>query len=126
MIIDKLIFPTFSMTIDFDRPELSHNKLVELTLQVEKECPVAKYFNISGIGEGIVWKCSLLDSSLWFKVKGELHSVTKVSSIAAIDIEKIENIKEFVELTVTDNRLNQGIEYMEEMHHEITMKNIGT
>lgn len=48
-------FQTFEMDIDFNNPKMSQNKLVELTNQVEKLCPVAKAFNIEGIGEGIVW-----------------------------------------------------------------------
>lgn len=45
-------FPTYSIDIDFNQPELAQNTLVELTMDVEKECPVGKYFGISTIPSG--------------------------------------------------------------------------
>jgi len=121
-------FPAFNVTIDFNKPELVQNTLVEYTEEVERECPVAKYFGISGVGEGIVWKCvdsKYLSSDYWFKVKGEKHSVTKVKTLAAVDIEKIKAIDEFVDKTVTINRLNQGIDYLKEMGKEIEQRSTG-
>ena len=37
-------FPTYEITINFNEPEMSQNKLVELTIAVEDECPVGKFF----------------------------------------------------------------------------------
>lgn len=50
-------FPTWTRNIVFKQPELGlmQNELAQLTNAVEQECPVAHYFGISGIGEGIVW-----------------------------------------------------------------------
>lgn len=48
-------FPTYDIEIDFNNPEDSQNILVKLTEEVEKECPVGKYFGKISIGEGIVW-----------------------------------------------------------------------
>jgi hypothetical protein len=42
------------MEIDFNMPQLVQNQLSEITIAVEEECPVAKAFGFSGIGEGIV------------------------------------------------------------------------
>ena len=65
-------FPTFEVEIDFNRPELIQNTLVDLTIQVENECPVAKVFGFDNtVGEGIVWYNH--EHGLRFKVKGELH-----------------------------------------------------
>src|SRR5574343_415662 len=50
-------FGEWLVDIDFNNPHLIQNKLVELTDQVEKECPVGKFFGVSATGEGIVWKC---------------------------------------------------------------------
>jgi hypothetical protein len=50
-------FVTELEEVDFNNPELAQNNLVELTKKVGNECPVGKYFGVSGIGEGIVWKC---------------------------------------------------------------------
>jgi hypothetical protein len=49
-------YETFEIEIDFNVPQLSQNKLNELALQVEAECPVAKAFGYPNtIGEGIVF-----------------------------------------------------------------------
>lgn len=121
-------FGSYEIEIDFNRPEFSQNTLVDLTLQVEKECPIGKFFGVSGIGEGIVWSCVTLgfeSSDFWFKTKGEEHSVSKVTKIAAVDIEKIKSNEEFVEKTVTENRLRQGLEYLKEMKIELSPKSTG-
>lgn len=103
-------FPTFEVEIDFEHPELMQNELGKLTEQVEAECPVGKYFGAIGTGEGIVWKCispAYEDSGYWFKVKGEKHSASKVKTLAAVDIEKVNSIKECVETVCTENRMEQ-------------------
>jgi len=112
-------FPHFSMDIDFNNPELSQNKLVELTQNVEKECPVGKYFGISDIGEGIVWEYIDSDVRYIFKVKGEKHQNSKVKTLTTVDVEAITNIKNFVEYAVTENRLMQGIDKMVELRKPI-------
>lgn len=103
-------FTTWTIDIDFNRPEEAQNKLIELTDKVEQECPVAMEFGFSGIGEGIVWKTKFENDVIRFKVKGEKHSSSKVKKLANVDIEKVNSINEFVEYAVTENRLNQGIE----------------
>lgn len=117
-------FPTFEVDIDFNAPEAIQNKLIELTLQVEEECPVAKYFGVSGIGEGIVFT-SISDPNLKFKSKGEKHSSSKVKVLNAVDVEQVENIKEFVEYAVTENRLNQGLEVLRANGIELSQKTTG-
>ena len=63
------------------------------------------------VGEGVVWSAELSPGEVVrFKVKGEKHSSSKVKTLAAVDIEKLNNINEFVNYVVTENRLNQGIE----------------
>lgn len=121
-------FPCFFLQIDFENPQLTQNTLVDFTLAVEKECPVGKQFGVSGIGEGIVWRCIepyFNSSKFVFKVKGKEHSPTKVKTIAAIDIERVNSIKELVGNVVTEQRCNQGIEYLNEQHLEVDVKNIG-
>lgn len=108
-IFNILQFPTYEVEIDFNNPEAIQNKLIELTLAVEEECPVGKYFGVSGIGEGIVFQ-SVENKNLIFKSKGEKHSVSKVKVLNSVDPEKIENVDKFIEYAVTENRLNQGLE----------------
>ena len=65
------------------------------------------------LGEGIVWTpCDselVKDTGTWFKTKGKKHSVSKTKSVAPVDVEKLNSIKEFVEYSVTENRLQQGL-----------------
>ncbi len=112
-------FPKFNIVIDFENPANAQNPLIELTLAVEQECPVGKAFGISGVGEGIVWTCKE-DKSLVFKVKGEKHSVSKVKTLVPVDAEKLANIAEFIDSTVTENRLNQALENIDELSTKCT------
>jgi len=120
-------FPCYSISIDFNNPEIAQEQLAKLTDSVEKECPVGKYFNVSGTGEGIVW-CNAEDTSseYKFKVKGTKHSSSKVKTLAAVDVEKLNSVREFVETTVTVNRLEQGINELKEQGISIERKNTGT
>lgn len=117
-------FKTWFIDVDFNEPEKVQNKFIELTEQVEAQCPVGKYFGVEGIGEGIVWK-STIHPTLMFKVKGEKHSVSKVTKLAAVDTVLIDSMKEFINLALTENRLNQGIEKLTEMGKPIDQKSTG-
>jgi hypothetical protein len=99
-------FENYKMVIDMRNPEFSMAELAELTNEVERCCPVAKFFGVDGVGEGIVWNNH--ENNLTFKVKGQKHSVSKVKTLAAVDVEKLNNIKEFIDYAVTENRLNQA------------------
>ena len=103
-------FPTYSHSVDFSNPERSVNMLASITEEVERECPVGKHFNVSGVGEGVVWRGTLGGKSLIFKVKGEKHSVSKVKKLVTVDPEVVDSINKFVDYAVTDNRLEQGLQ----------------
>lgn len=111
-------FPTYDIDIDMSNPKTSQQKLVEITEQIEKECPVAREFQVeNGTGEGAVWICKTSgyeSSDFWFKVKGEKHSVSKVKSLASVDPEKIKNVQEFTDMSVTENRCLQGLDFLRE------------
>lgn len=107
-------FPLWEIDIDFNKPALSQNKLVEITEQIEKECPVSKQLGIeNSLGEGAVWTCFWNGEKYIFKVKGEKHSVTKVKKLASIDPEIVNSIHSFVEYACTPNRIEQGIQEVE-------------
>jgi hypothetical protein len=114
VVIDHIV-PPISITIDFSNPTLVQNKLLELALKVEEECPVGKYFGFSGIGEGLVFTAVGRPDLQKFKVKGEKHSVSKVKTSSL----------EFVEYACTENRMKQGIEKLIEMGLEIIPQNTG-
>lgn len=127
-------FGKYEIDIDFAHPELSSNKLVELTQEVEKDCPIARYFlgpefQDELIGEGIVWHCCTppyVGGAYMFKTKGQRHSASKVKTLASVDVEKVNSIKECVEKIITDNRLNQGLDHLRLNHLEIVPQNLGT
>ncbi len=110
-------FSTWKIAVDLSEPAEVQNTLIKLTEEVEQVCPVGAFFgrtvetdDYNTIGEGIVWEGSFNGSTVRFKVKGEKHSSSKVKKLASVDPEKMANIAEFVEYSVTENRLNQGVE----------------
>lgn len=113
-IYNVMQFEHQKITIDFNNPQASQNTLVEYTNSVEVECPVGKYFGVTEnkVGEGLVWTPINVKNStrLWFKTKGQKHSVSKVRKLASVNPEKVNSINEFIDYAVTDNRLNQGVE----------------
>jgi len=108
-IIDARDIWTKEIVIDFGVPEKSQNELIDITMAVEAECPVGKYFGVSGVGEGVVWE-HITDEGVRFscKVKGEKHSSSKVKKLASVNVEKMNSIDAFVNYAVTENRLKQG------------------
>lgn len=135
--ISTVVNPEY-LNIKFDAISLEKvaKELSNLTVEVEKEDPFAKHFGFSGVGEGIVWKVVYEEDygdqfdlrkmgDLRFKVKGEKHAVSKVKTLAPIDFEKVAKLTEAVDKYVTENRLNQGIDYLNEMHKELIVENTG-
>ena len=114
-------------------------KMDELTLSVEEECPVGKHFGVSGTGEGIVWHAiqspslpvfksgRYTDSRFWFKTKGVKHiSVRKSEPVSKPNLEAIAKVDAFVEQALTPERLQQGLQMLErEMLLPLEMKSIG-
>ena len=116
-------FGVYNVVLDLDNTHLAQQEIKNITIAIENECPVGKYFGISGIGEGVVFTDETRIYS--FKSKGEKHSVSKVKTIANVDVEKIKKIQDFIDYAVTENRLNQGIEYLKEMNKELDISSIG-
>ena len=116
-------FGIYNVVLDLDNTHLAQQEIKNITIAIENECPVGKYFGISGIGEGVVFTDETRTYS--FKSKGEKHSVSKVKTIANINVEKIKKIQDFIDYAVTEDRLNQGIEYLKEMNKELDISSIG-
>ena len=118
-------FTTYSIDIDFNMPQLVQNELSDLTIKVEEECPVAKAFGFSGIGEGIVWTAEFKGNIHRFKVKGEKHSSSKVKTLAAVNVEKLGGIQKFVDYAVTESRFNQACENVFPNNEPIDVRKMG-
>ena len=124
----------YNTVIDFNNLSTITDALSEVTEDVERECPFAKTFGISGIGEGIVWRsicdyrtkkfCGGDDGDPWmFKVKGDKHKNVKEKSLITIAPEVTDNINQIVSSVLTEQRLNQGIEKLGEKGLEVSKKN---
>lgn len=97
---------------------------------------VKAVFDIDGPGEGYVWyPISLTDvdgavdrenlGRYMFKTKGEKHQVVKTKKAAQIDPEVAKSIDEFVELVVTEARLEQGAREVNRGELDFSHKLIG-
>jgi hypothetical protein len=128
-IFNILRFGHWELDIDFERPEVFQNHLVETTISVETACPAGLHFGVEGVGEGVVWECvteGWRRSGMRFKVKGEKHSVSKVKTLAAVDVEAIKAVEDFVEMAVTEARLEQGLRNLvDEQQKPFEMKSLG-
>lgn len=106
-------FGVYVCEVPLGLPQKVSDELQKITEAVEERCPIGAYFDVDGIGEGIVW--TPMDDKLctnpqsWFKVKGQKHSVSKVKVLASVDPEVLESMEKFVEYACTDARLEQGI-----------------
>ena len=48
----------------------------------------------------------------WFKTKGEKHKGTKTKQLVEVSEEKADSIARFVEMVLTESRLEQGLDYL--------------
>lgn len=123
-------YKTYSIDIDFNNPQLAQNKIIDMTLGVEDECPVAKEFGFTGIGEGIVFSHKTQNGNVYrFKSKGEKHSkASKVTTLKPVDDEKINKIIEVVNKVTPDWRLEQMLEKTFDLMNggSIDVKQMGT
>lgn len=103
-------FETKEIEIDFNRPKLAQNEMIEIMLDVEKHCPVAKKLGHEGIGEGNVWTVEFKDKVYRFKVKGDKHAgKSKVKKLKPVDNVKLNKIHECVNKVTPNWRLDQMI-----------------
>lgn len=106
--------PTYRVTLNLKNLNEFQERVTEITREVEARCPWAFFaFNVEGTGEGVVWvpEGRAYDTSLYFKTKGEAHKVRSnpKGDIAPIDFEKLDTINEYVDVVVTEGRMEQMI-----------------
>jgi len=100
-------FETFEVDIDFENPSKAQEEIVKLTEYVENECPVAKKFGVSGIGEGIVFVGWFDGNRFSFKSKGDKHSNSKVKKLSKVDSELEQKKIDFANYATPSWRLEQ-------------------
>jgi len=122
-------FQQWELEIDFNRPELIQNKLVEITEAVEKCSPFCKAVaGVEGVGEGVVWSCwaeGWKDAGYWFKCKGKEHTTSHTKTLAPIDVEKVATMYEFADKVCTRARLEQGLTWLKDNGKEISQRSTG-
>ena len=119
-------FGQWEFEIDFEKPELAQAEFVSLLEKIEAECPVGKFFGVSGIGEGfVITHMSEKFPLLQAKIKGEKHSNSKVKTIVPIDIEKYNRLQDFVADETQPARMEQGIAYLKEMNIPFEQSSVG-
>lgn len=132
-------FGVLQAEIDFNEPSDADIEIV--TQQVEDECPIGEYFGRRGHGEGTVWECTTPgftpndwsakypESSsfdLSFKSKGEKHEVSKKKEMTPVDPVYQEAVRKFVIYSVTENRMQQGLDKLtREVNQPMTPKILG-
>ena len=119
----------FQSNLDLQKVDKLDAEIKTLVEQVEKECPYARTFGVSGIGEGIVWKlCDYFNNpDFWFKSKGEMFAVSACNKLpeSALGAKSSERLKSFAKAIVTENRMQQGWGYLEEMRVARDMTGLG-
>jgi hypothetical protein len=128
-IYNILNFPLYEIELNTNDPEKAEEYMAKLTNQIDVECPFAKALaGISGPGEGVVWKCMMMPSSsrLWFKTKGQTHCATMTRKPEVTKEETCNFMKTFLDCTLTEARLCQGIAYLIEMEYTIDIVSIST
>jgi hypothetical protein len=106
-------YKMFEIDIDFNVPQLVQNQIIDWTIEVENECPVAKAFGFPNtIGEGIVFSYTTPEGKRYsFKSKGEKHAAkSKVHTLKPVDNEKINKCIEVANKVTPEWRLDQMLE----------------
>ena len=127
-IFNILQFASFEVDIDFTRPDLSREQLIAHTVAVEARCPAGAFFGVEGVGEGVVWRCvseGFASPQFWFKVKGEKHSVSRVTRLAPSDVERMDSIESFLDAVLTEARLLQGTSWLTEQNKPLDRSSTG-
>ena len=133
---DIFVLPYYGepVTLDFGNKERLQTATEQINLMVaavEKVDPwVKETFGVEGTGEGLVMYPETDElvfregySELIFKAKGEKHRVVKNKQAVQIDPEVARSIEEFVDLFVTEARLEQAL--TEGCGGELNMRKMG-
>jgi hypothetical protein len=119
----------FHRTLYPSDPQRTISEVEPLAEQVARQCPFAATFGLDGEGEGIVWKPFLAphnsNPSLWFKTKGGRFKPTFARAPRQSPERAEQNREvaaEVAKVWTSEQRLEQGLEYMREHGIQRTMK----
>ena len=119
----------FDYTLDTNDLEKGLKELQALTDRVAQECPYALARGVHGRGEGIVWKAADAydNEDLWFKTKDERFDVSDKQKMEKTAAQKDIAVRAdmLASAVLTENRLEQGWEFLDEMKMSRDMKSTG-
>ena len=67
-------YETYEIEIDFNYPQLAQNKIIEMTIAVEDECPVGKAFGHSTLTNNIAYE---ENGKIWFERENGFTDILK-------------------------------------------------
>jgi hypothetical protein len=112
----------FKSTLHPEDPQRTIAELEILADQVAAQCPFAATFGLEGAGEGIVWKPAEAaynaNPALWFKTKGGRFKPTFVAPHKQStdgSKQKREVAAAVARVWASEQRLEQGLEYLQEI-----------
>ena len=136
-------FGDYDTDIDFNRPGAEGERLLQLALTVEQECPIGKALGVTGPGEGVVFVPNPMVSP-WkdgnslahhinryrLKFKGDEHRNVDSKKLSQLEKQRAEKAwkietQEFVSAVVSEHRLMQGVEYLKEMQKPLDVTSLG-
>lgn len=124
--ITDLRFPVYDIMINFDTPNESLPLLNAVTKAVEDECPVARALGVKGVGEGLVWTPRRGLGGKVFKTKGSKHSTSKVKKLPSLKgPDRQLKVDTWVTGVVSPRRVEQGLEYLQEMELPVDRTSTG-
>lgn len=121
---------TYRSVLFPEEPQRTIDQLEPLADAIAAQCPFAAAFDVTGEGEGIVWKFGpyIADSDLWFKTKGGRFkpTFTPAPKKPPVDqAERREAAKALAQAWCSEQRLEQGWDFLREKQIEQNMKGIG-
>ncbi|KAF2451781.1 hypothetical protein P171DRAFT_426238 [Karstenula rhodostoma CBS 690.94] len=121
---------TYRSVLYPEEPQKTIDELEPLADAIAAQCPFAATFGLTGEGEGLVWKLVpyISDSDLWFKTKGGRFkpTFTPAPKKPPVDqAERREAAKGLAQAWCSEQRLQQGWDYLREKGIEQDMKGIG-
>jgi hypothetical protein len=118
--------PTYEIEVDLNRPDKAIEQMNTWVDEIDAECPFAKMFNVSGHGEGIVWReAGKFGYDTSFKTKGESHSKSKIKKLPTVDVQKMDNIQQAIDTHCHEDRMLQIYDKVVVTEADKTPKNIG-
>lgn len=125
----------WTITIDFSDQasvEAAKAEASRIIADIEAQCPYGALYGLDGAGEGIVWMPVgefQGREDLYWKFKTEAHSVTREPRVRkerpSLPAEVQEAIADFVAFSVTFNRLEQGLDALEQQGLTVEKRNTG-